>query len=86
MVFDEGTGEMLLFGGANAATQFNDLWRRSGSSWTQVMTSGAPPTRTEANMAYDATRRTIVLFGGDGANGFWLGDTWTWNGSAWTQR
>ena len=34
-------------------------------------------------MAYDAATHTVVLFGGVGPSGD-LGDTWTWNGSAWT--
>ena len=35
-------------------------------------------------MAYDAARGVTVLFGGyDGAN--YLGDTWEWNGTSWTQ-
>jgi hypothetical protein len=40
-------------------------------------------------MAYDADRGEVVLFGGDGngwdGNGI-LGDTWTWDGTDWTQR
>jgi hypothetical protein len=36
-------------------------------------------------MAYDAATRTIVLFGGR-VNGVQRGDTWTWDGSAWTQQ
>ena len=35
-------------------------------------------------MAYDAANGTVVLFGG--YNGGQLGDTWTWNGSTWTQQ
>jgi Galactose oxidase, central domain len=46
--------------------------------------TGQPPARTEAAMAYDAADGTLVLFGGEGRSGS-LGDTWTWDGSAWTQ-
>ena len=46
--------------------------------------AGQPPARTEAAMAYDAADGTLVLFGGEGRSGS-LGDTWTWDGSAWTQ-
>ena len=34
------------------------------------------------NLAYDSTRREILLFGGTGAGK----DTWTWDGMRWTQR
>jgi hypothetical protein len=27
----------------------------------------------------------VILFGGDGPDGVGLGDTWSWNGSTWTQ-
>jgi hypothetical protein len=38
-------------------------------------------------MAYDAQRGVTVLFGGIGQHDQdFLGDTWEWNGSVWTQR
>jgi hypothetical protein len=37
-------------------------------------------------MAYDAAMHTIVLFGGEGRHRVALDDTWTWDGSAWTQQ
>jgi hypothetical protein len=36
-------------------------------------------------MAYDAATSTMVLFGGETRSSL-LGDTWTWDGTAWTQR
>jgi len=36
-------------------------------------------------MAYDAWRRQVVLFGGDGGAGS-LNDTWVWDGKTWTQK
>jgi len=48
--------------------------------------SGANPSgRMSAAMAYDAARGEVVMFGGHGASGV-LGDTWTWDGSGWTQQ
>jgi hypothetical protein len=35
-------------------------------------------------MAYDAATGTVVLFGGGGNHD--LGDTWTWDGTTWTQQ
>ncbi len=40
--------------------------------------------RHNADMIYDAADQDVVLFGGFG--GRYLGDTWTWNGSTWTQQ
>ncbi|HEY3955205.1 MAG TPA: hypothetical protein VGM53_17695 [Streptosporangiaceae bacterium] len=36
-------------------------------------------------MAYDAATRTTVLFGGS-TDRSTFGDTWTWDGSAWTRQ
>ena len=35
-------------------------------------------------MAYDEARGQVVLFGG--WNRTYLGDTWVWDGEAWTER
>ena len=35
-------------------------------------------------MAYDAATGNVVLFGGYDGNAY--GDTWTWDGSTWTQQ
>ena len=36
-------------------------------------------------MAHDASTGTVVLFGGFGASSL-LNDTWTWDGTTWTQQ
>jgi hypothetical protein len=36
-------------------------------------------------MASDATTGTVVLFGGDSSSRV-LGQTWTWDGTSWTQQ
>jgi hypothetical protein len=37
-------------------------------------------------MAYDAATGTAVLFDGIDSDFSYLGDTWTWNGTTWTQQ
>lgn len=45
----------------------------------------SPSKRGRHVMAFDSTRQRAVLFGGwNGSSA--LGDTWTWDGSAWTSR
>ena len=36
-------------------------------------------------MAYDPATGNMVLFGGGGSKAAYLGDTWTWSGTAWTK-
>jgi len=56
--------------------------------WLRVATEG-PPSRHGAAMCYDSDRQVTVLFGGatwaSGPAGF-LGDTWEFDGTNWTQR
>lgn len=51
--------------------------------WWQVASSG-PAGRVDHAMAYDSQRSRTVLFGGYAPGGV-VGDTWTWDGVAWTQ-
>jgi Galactose oxidase, central domain len=57
--------------------------------WTQRQDIG-PSARLSHRLAYDEARKRTVLFGGwsglqvDPAEA-WFGDTWLWDGEAWTQ-
>ena len=80
MAFDEATGKVILF------TSTGDTWSWNGTNWTQLAPTASPPARGDGAMAYDWATGEIVLFGGSNGNGAsYLGDTWTWNGSDWTQ-
>jgi hypothetical protein len=89
MAFDALTGQLVLFGGENGSTDLADTWTWNGSTWTKASPATSPPTLAEASMAYDGATQQLVLFGGsynylqkeynDQAQ------TWTWNGSTWTE-
>ncbi len=58
-------------------------------------TSSTPPSPSPAyaglwprstNLAYDSTRKNVVLFGGIYNRSSLMQDTWTWDGHAWTQQ
>src|SRR5262245_53369855 len=81
-----GPGERLfLFGGQTVTGTVSELWRFTGAEWQQP---GAPPVgaRRQAALAFDSLRGELVLFGGTDANQALLGDTWVFDGAAWTQR
>lgn len=65
------------------------VFRTSGcaqEAWNLVHGgSGAPGGREQHAMASDTRRSRVVMFGGGSGNGH-LGDTWEWNGTAWSQR
>lgn len=48
--------------------------------------AAGPSARAFAAAAYDEAAHQVVLFGGMGGDGSALNDTWTWDGSGWTQQ
>jgi len=80
------TGKTYVFGGMdNSYGLLDELWEWDGSSWSQVESDLRPAARTDAAMAYDPSRKSLIVYGGTGsppvggdANVI-LGDTWEWN-------
>jgi hypothetical protein len=56
------------------------------SQWIEQTQTLQPPYRTEHALTYDAARAEVVLFGGAGNGAVLHGDTWAWNGDAWSLR
>ncbi len=84
-VYDSRRHRVVLFGGDDGALE-NDVWEYDGARWIDVTPPAADPQpepRRGHAMAYDPTLGVVVMFGGHGQTGP-LGDTWEWNGSAWT--
>jgi hypothetical protein len=82
-------GRILLFGGYEAENSrfLGDTWTWDGSTWTEQHPPTSPRPRCCFQTAYDAARRQVVLFGGYTYPGQgYLGDTWTWDGSTWTEQ
>lgn len=52
--------------------------------WTVVHPAHLPPPLSGAAAAYDGDTSTVVLFGGSTGGGTLQADTWTWNGTTWT--
>jgi hypothetical protein len=89
MAYDAATSTMVLFGGGSTHGFLGDTWTWNGTTWTRQHPAAHPSARIEAAMAYDAATGTIVLFGGlthHGKHEVKVGDTWTWNGTTWTQQ
>jgi hypothetical protein len=90
MAYDAATDSTVLFGGSSAfvpGVSYDDTWVWHGG-WTQLSPATSPSARGSAGMAYDASTGTVVLFGGEDSatNGSVFGDTWTWDGTTWTQQ
>jgi len=79
---------VVLFGGAPfiGGTDLADTWVYDGTAWSQKTVSPHPSARDSHAMA--TLGSTVVLFGGELFNGTSfvpLGETWIWDGTAWTQ-
>jgi hypothetical protein len=82
MAFDDDRKCVVLFGGLRTAPAggavdkpiLGDTWEWDGSRWIQRLNMG-PTTRCNHSLAYDSSRKRIVLFGGKFAASL-LGDTW----------
>ncbi len=89
MVYASSWHRVVLFGGLTdlaTETLVNDTWTFQNGSWTKVAISTAPPGRYDAAFTFDPTINSAVLYSGyAGLSLGSLGDTWLFNGTAWTQ-
>jgi hypothetical protein len=94
MIYDTENNRLVLFGGSKVLfgkysdpqNLLNDTWQFKNNQWKKLITNEAPSPRAEAAMAYDESRKTIVLFGGyEIQNGEYikLGDTWEFHNNDW---
>ncbi|HMC39270.1 MAG TPA: kelch repeat-containing protein, partial [Acidimicrobiales bacterium] len=83
--YDGDTAAVVLFGGVEGNGTLSDrTWIWNGSTWDQAPVNGQQPAAREtASLAFDPTLHQLILFGGRGADGTLLDDTWAWNGAAW---
>lgn len=78
MAYDSLRERVVMFGGSTTnggGSPLGDTWEWDGTSWAQVATTPAPAARASGAMAYLASSRKLLLFGGhDGQTE--LADTW----------
>jgi hypothetical protein len=61
-------------------------WEFDGTNWSQFDASKkAPPPHRFSSLVYDQNLKKIVFFGGFDANNLYLDQTWTYDGTLWTQ-
>jgi len=88
LAYDAQHNVYVLFGGQTAKGTVDDTWTWDGKAWKQMSPAHKPLPRRAAGMAYDPGHQVVVLFGGlipDRAEGYEANDTWTWDGSDWTE-
>jgi N-acetylneuraminic acid mutarotase len=81
--YDETTGRVIIFGGWNETTCFNDTWAYDpvAHTWEQLQPSGDQPVpRVGASMVYNPSDYMLVMFGGSNADeSKFFNETWTYD-------
>lgn len=78
MVHDAARGVSILHGGSDplTGTPMNDTWEFDGSTWTDITNGTTLSPRYGHGLAFDSTRRQVVMFAGFGQNGSPATGTW----------
>ena len=88
MAYDSANSTVVMYGGiADNATYLGDTWLWNGTNWENATPSApgsSPPGAAWCFHGVDPATGDAVLFGGD-ASGV-TNQTWTWNGSTWTEE
>lgn len=88
IAWDFARNVLVVFGGSDSTgARLGDTWEWNGAAWANVTPVGTSPVaRSFCAMAYDWINAKVLLFGGNnGTASPYLNDTWTWNGTTWTQ-
>jgi len=85
--YDYTRDETVVFGGKSQGVYLADTELFNDSIWTSSTPVPSPPIpRQDDRLAFDVALGQTVLFGGAGPlNTPAYNDTWTWNGTSWTQ-
>jgi N-acetylneuraminic acid mutarotase len=81
LVYDPESKKMILFGGYDGSTEYNDTWAYdpAANTWTlQAPTGTVPPARALPQMVYDPAVKKTVLFGGGTSSGA-FNDAWSYD-------
>jgi hypothetical protein len=84
MTYDPVRADIVLYTGSPVS----ETWTWDGEGWTYQPATGPPTDLCRFQMAWDASRREVVLQGGfnwEMGEPYFLGQTWAWNGTAWSR-
>lgn len=86
MAYDPVRKKIVLFGGWDGKSVFNDTWEWNGKNWKQIKPKHQPAARCCHAMAYAGDLKKIILYGGwDSAKGVFYNDVWAWDGKDWKE-
>jgi hypothetical protein len=91
--YDPAQHDIVMFGGDGGigggapGPTYGKTWTWENGCWTEQHPATSPPPHDGAAMAWDPATHQMLLFGGSKGpdNRPLFDDTWTWNGTTWTQ-
>lgn len=94
LAYDDNRKVSVLFGGTivkpdGSQIASDDTWVWNGADWIIQNIPTTPGVHLSPLMVYDASRKNILLYGGNQPQGkaiHPLTDTWVWNGVAWVEK
>jgi hypothetical protein len=87
MAYDSARKVTIAFGGGDGVAAINETLEYDGTVWRRLEPAVSPPGRIDTSMVYDAKRKRMVLFGGDGPGpNDEFNDTWEFDGITWTEK
>ena len=90
MAYDLTRQTFVLFGGRNNLWIPNQAssqtWELAAGNWILAAPTLSPSGRIDAAMAHHPGLNAVLLFGGQDATGAANDDTWSFDGTTWTQR
>jgi len=88
MVYDSKNDLIVLFGGKDDTTVYDDVWTYDMDThqWSPTMVGVRPPARSNPSLAYDSDLDLVVMYGGNNGS-LYYDDTWTFNitSNVWNQ-
>jgi len=83
--FDASRNVVTIFGNDDS-TLDNELWEYDGNNWVQNSPTGSEPAPVDSSeLFYNINTEVLTLVGGWTSSGTGNNDTWTFNGTAWSQ-
>jgi hypothetical protein len=85
---DPISGNLFMFGGSTGSSLLGDVTEWFGAEWATIVGGTFPSARWGAGAALDTQDGQTIMFGGSGdvSGGTLLNETWTWDGTGWTQQ
>jgi len=79
--YDSESDRMILFGGENGTTKFNDTWAYDleSNTWEKMNPAVVPGARMLSAMAYDEESDRVILFGGREDGPDKIANTWAYD-------